>query len=257
MVNIWTLSVLKIARSALSQRIWRLSFGSWRSCSLMYSQILLTVCGRESWVSPRRVDNEWESIIGFCEIWSACEDLLPSWSVETYMETAIPIDLLLWTTFSVTIIITINTILALAFFLLLLYNRLALCTTTTSAACPAILFCLQASGVCRICIFNRFVFLMFLFWWRGIGDFGKSGWLIILRPRWTLLLIVDSTCWGIARVARKAIYSLALYAISYRLRCCGDRFCRLELCRLQMLLFSGFIKAPTDEVVDQVLQESC
>lgn len=47
-VNICTRSCLKTARIASSQRICRLSSGSWRPLCLTYSQIFLTVCGRES-----------------------------------------------------------------------------------------------------------------------------------------------------------------------------------------------------------------
>lgn len=48
MVNMFTLSALNTALIASSQRIHRLSLGSCRSCSRTYSQILLTVCGRDN-----------------------------------------------------------------------------------------------------------------------------------------------------------------------------------------------------------------
>ncbi len=66
-VNICTLSWRNTARIASSQRIMRLSFGSCRSCARTYSQIFLTVWGRESVVSPaRRAERGGERVYGFC-----------------------------------------------------------------------------------------------------------------------------------------------------------------------------------------------
>lgn len=56
-MNMWTFSCLKTARMASSQRIMRLSFGSWRSCSRTYAHIRLTVWGRDSyWVGLASVN---------------------------------------------------------------------------------------------------------------------------------------------------------------------------------------------------------